>query len=364
MQTGCWDLRPRLNFSRAAPDSNEGARHAVRRTWADDAFPGEPSVTAVTPVRSRCLMMPLVLAATACATSGPSPKVATVVSPPVAGSASPSPVAPRHSAERRPCRASRALNVYQRPPEPGEDAADYDDDSDIYQEKPVPLPRFVAPRTPCDALRAVYPDYDDATQMSKLAGGLVRAHGGFDVTLNGTRHLVLTFYRQGDADGQVGNCVSVGAHVALLRARDSGFELVARTDAAVNHMGGSGLTRFNSDLTFEPGEALLGFSADEGCGNGPSTTAVGAFRVQGKRLALVLVATTAHGRVEGDEFQAHVASSPSTGRRFDQVLSWRKRRCTGSGDQRKCSEFNPAGTQRLRFNGTKFVTAGPAPQLW
>ncbi|HEU4538581.1 MAG TPA: hypothetical protein VFS00_30885, partial [Polyangiaceae bacterium] len=82
------------------------------------------------------------------------------------------------------------------------------------------LPEPFAPFTSCDALGAIFADYDRATERSEVAGGLVRVDRARRWRWGGRELLALLFYQGEDAAADVicGQC-RVRARLALLEAR-------------------------------------------------------------------------------------------------------------------------------------------------
>jgi hypothetical protein len=226
----------------------------------------------------------------------------------------------------------------------------------------------------CAALTAIFPDYDAQPQSSVVAGGTVRAGDGFSVMLDGRAVLALPYYTGEIAEEMfLCGCCTAKAGLALLDVVDGKVSLIAKASKPVEHAGlGTGLKPSSAQLVFDDKESLITLETAHTCGTAPLRRYLHAFRVANGKLAEVLDwrvgARGTTGVADISEVTATVTNAPATsaskGPR-ELVFTWQRALCPfddKAGDY-LCGQPTPAGSERLHFNGNRYVLNGPRAKL-
>ncbi|MCU0683342.1 MAG: hypothetical protein MUF34_14075 [Polyangiaceae bacterium] len=239
---------------------------------------------------------------------------------------------------------------------------------------PEPFARF----TPCDALAAIFADYDAATETTAAAGGVVRIDRARRWG-QGTRDLLAVLYYQG-ADATAGFVCGqcrVRAQLALLESRGDALTLVAT--GTPWHPGDDitalfdGRADFDSaEYTLGGGETLLGLRARWSTGMPGTWTNLTLYRLEGQTLTSVFsygVEWFANGMGEDHERIASALSMvPRAGGASDLVLRTTRERChfdpAAVGPvSLVCGPRRPVGAERWRLDGKAYrrIEGRPAP---
>lgn len=234
------------------------------------------------------------------------------------------------------------------------------------------LPASYAPLDACDALTSVFSDYDPTTESAASAGGAVRGHRAFEVTLGGRSLLVLSFYTGTAAEeGLLCGCCEAAAQVAVFERARGALPLVARTKTPIPHGGlGTGVSLFPTSLELDGSEGLLVLEAGTTCGNAPLRRVVHGFRVDGTALTPVLtwrVGARGVGASGLDvvEVNAAVRNEPRKDGPNDVVFAWSRAPCPfdDAAGSYVCKPGVPQGSERLRFDGKTYKLQGPRARL-
>lgn len=245
---------------------------------------------------------------------------------------------------------------------------------------PFALPEPFARFTPCDALAAVFADYDSAAETSASAGGVVRIDRARRWAQGG-RELLAVLYYVGDdatADFICGQC-RVRSHLALIEVRGAALALVAT--AAPWHPADEIAALFNGQAEFEPAEyalneqeSLLGVRVPWSTGMPGTWINLTLFHLQGGALTKVFgygVDWYANGMgVDDERVASALSTAPGPKGSNDLVVHTTEERChldppgpDPAAFSRSCTPPRRVGTERWRFDGKAFrrIEGRPAP---
>lgn len=219
-------------------------------------------------------------------------------------------------------------------------------------------------KTPCDALRAVFADYDEGAGAAPSAGGAVRAHRFFEVKRGPDKLVAMTFYVEPDAkESMLCGCCEGKAQLALLRDDGAKLSLVARSGAPLVHGGvGSGV----DPVAGEVGELVL-VTTHHGCGTAPGRVLLHGLRVTDTKIEAVLEARFAAfgSGPQGEPIheEAVLSTKPGAAALPDVVLSWSRARCDFVDDKEVCEPGTALGSDTWVFDGKRYAQRGPRPKL-
>jgi hypothetical protein len=233
-------------------------------------------------------------------------------------------------------------------------------------EKYLTLPAPFAEATVCEVLKAIYPDYDPATERSVAAGGAVRADRVALVPSPEGPRLAVVLYRgeQAELDMLCGACRADG-HLFLVGLTAGRLALVARGTETIGHGGYENSLRFSAPIEVREGESLLTLEAVHAAGTAPARHVLHGFRLVGPELRRVLRwRSAASGLGAGDQ---HVTVSalptPTRGPKplADLRFPWRRRVCPFDPEDSPsdCPESKLIGIETLRFDGQTYRLLGP-----
>lgn len=231
---------------------------------------------------------------------------------------------------------------------------------------PAPFEAF----TPCDVLRAIHPDYDEATGKSPAAGGTVRIDQARVWTVRGRNLLAVLVYRGSEADSAFvcGMC-RVAAHVAVVEKRGATLAVVGKPadpwgpkpeiEALFN-----GRAEFDgAEYPFTPGEPMLAIRTPWSTGMAGTWTNLTLYRLNGEAIEKVFeyrIAWDASGMGTQDDdlVQSRITFEPRAGAPSDLRLKTTEERCHLDYDKadmpRVCKPAQVVGTERWRFEGSAY----------
>lgn len=248
------------------------------------------------------------------------------------------------------------------------------------EERLLALPAPFQAFDPCTALKAIFPDYDPATESSARAGGVVRARDAGLFLHGGRELLVLIDYRGKEAEEElVGGCDPFHAHVSLLARSPDNAQLtvVARGREPITHAGvGSAITIAlgpSSSVALRENDPALRLHSEHGCGTAPARTAAHLLVLDGTSLRDVLGRFVGARGMQRDDtiHEIGAALGPKPHRPTDKdgfadlTLVWTDAACPfddKAGDL-VCGRGKPLGTDTYRYDGRAYVRRGPATKV-
>ena len=224
--------------------------------------------------------------------------------------------------------------------------------------------------TACEALEALVPDYDAATESSKK-DGTVRADEGFSVEVAGRSVWALPYYVGKEAEELfLCGCCEAHAKLALFEVVDGKVAVVARATAPISHAGlGTGLRPSPFKLKLDINRELVLVESANTCGTAPLRKVLHGFTAAQGVLKPVLswrVGARGSTRVADiSEVSAVVSNEEQPGGAFDLLFSWRRADCPfdDKAGEYVCAQPQPYGTERLRFDGSSYKLRGPEAKL-
>jgi hypothetical protein len=244
-----------------------------------------------------------------------------------------------------------------------------------------------APGTICDALSAVFNDYDSASESSATAGGTVRAGESFPVEHAARTLWVVPYYTGTSAEESfLCGCCEAAANLALLTASQGKLVVAAKTTQPIEHRGmGTGITSSPLKLALDERRELVLVESAHTCGNAPLRRYLHGLVLDGDKLGgarsaggepsppwqLVEVLdwrVGARGSTAGadvSELTATVTTQAGPGPERDLVFTWSRKLCPfdEQAGEYVCGSPKPAGTERLRWSGTDYERRGPEAKL-
>jgi hypothetical protein len=237
---------------------------------------------------------------------------------------------------------------------------------------PAPFSAF----TPCDALRALFPDYDAEKGASPSLGASVRLDAAHAWVAGDRSVLALVYYTGADADADFvcGSCY-VDAHVAVVERSGDELVLVVKgpdpwhTDDSIALFDGT--AEFSDDPAIEH-ESLLGVVVHWSHGMIGGRGVLMLYALDGERLHVVFEEdsywhASGMGKEDDDHVDTRVRFLPRAGAAPDLELTSTERRChiDPSSDDMKdvCGAGRVVGTSRYRASADGYhrASGGPMP---
>lgn len=244
------------------------------------------------------------------------------------------------------------------------------------EENPLQFPEPFAAFTPCDVIAAMFPDFEPAHERSSSAGGTVRLDRARRWDSAGRVLLAVTYYVGEDADTEnlCGGC-RVNPQLAIFERNGTAVSLVARTTIPGWDPYGlfNGQADFDSgSFRFEGDESLLGMRTPWSYGMMGHTIWLDVYRLNGGSLSLVyrdrVEWAASSGTDEDDDFVMATVTQQRRHKGPDDILVKVVEAACHWKTKKVCQHATPKGTQRWRFNGTKYAQVEgpdtPMPRLF
>ncbi len=247
-----------------------------------------------------------------------------------------------------------------------------------FDDKTVALPAPYDAFTPCQALAAIFPDYDGKNESSATAGGPVRIYSvrRWDTT---GRTLLGVVYYVGEDVGEsfvCGQC-QVNANLVALEREGDRLRVAAKAKATWRPKNSEALFSGLAELAPAPiavgeKEALLAMRTDWSTGKPGSWRSLSLYRLEGTELSLVFSeqdewSASGMGTVDDEVVASELTVEPRPGELGDLRVKVTDRRChvdiTKDEPDTVCGKAVPVGSQRWRFAGKAYkrVEGNPTP---
>jgi hypothetical protein len=247
-----------------------------------------------------------------------------------------------------------------------------------FDDKTLAMPAPYDAFTPCQALAAIFPDYDREKGSSAAAGGPVRIYSVRRWDTAGRTLLGVVYYVGEDVTESFvcGQC-QVSAKLAALEVESDRLRVAAKAKETWRPKNGealfSGLAELDlAPLAFDAKETLLPMRTDWSTGKPGSWRSLSLYRLEGAELSLVLSEqdqwwASGMGTADDDVVASEVSVEPRSDGPNGLRVKIAERRChidTSKDDPPTvCGKDVPLGTQRWRFSGKAYkrIEGKPTP---